>query len=90
MWGIVVQAFRHSADNTSTIDPEESLCDFFSKKVKEVFPDQTNHERQRKLVMQMSELWGAFVGSPVTRQSLKFFWLEECIDGGMYPFIEFL
>jgi predicted NAD/FAD-dependent oxidoreductase len=26
-------------------------------------------------------MWGAFVGSPIQRQSLKFFWLEECIDG---------
>ena len=25
--------------------------------------------------------WGAFVGSPVQNQSLKFFWMEECIDG---------
>ena len=36
------------------------------------------------LLLQMAELCGAFVGSPVYRQSLKFFWLEECIDGGTY------
>ena len=86
MWGIIVQAFKHSAENTATIDPEESLHDFFVVKVKELFP-QDNSEGQRKIVMQMSELWGAFVGSPITTQSLKFFWLEECIDGGMLLFI---
>ncbi|KAI9678030.1 MAG: hypothetical protein M1817_005974 [Caeruleum heppii] len=29
----------------------------------------------------MAEMWGAFVGDPVQRQSLKYFWLEECIEG---------
>jgi monoamine oxidase len=82
MWGIVLQAFKHSTENASTIDPKESLHDFFAEKVKEVFPDAANHEQQRKLVMQMSEMWGTFVGSPVQRQSLKYFWLEECIEGG--------
>ena len=81
MWGIILQAFRHSAENTATIDPEESLHDFFAVKVKEVFPEDGSEE-QRKIVMQMSHLWGAFVGSSVMTQSLKFFWLEECIDGG--------
>jgi monoamine oxidase len=81
MWGIVVQAFKHSAENTATIDPSESLEDFFIQKVQELYPNH-NQSENRKLVMQMAELWGAFVGSPVTTQSLKFFWLEECIDGG--------
>ncbi|KAK5150390.1 hypothetical protein LTR16_012680, partial [Cryomyces antarcticus] len=29
----------------------------------------------------MAEMWGAFVGTSIQRQSLKFFWLEECIEG---------
>jgi hypothetical protein len=82
MWGIIVQAFKHSAAHSSTIDPKDSLYDFFVERVQEAFP--TDSERQQKIVLQMSEMWGAFVGSPVERQSLKFFWLEECIDGGMF------
>jgi hypothetical protein len=82
MWNIVLQAFEHSTLNTSTIDPQESLYDFFEEKVKEIFPDGTKHEGQRKIVLQFSEMWGAMVGSPVRRQSLKYFWLEECIEGG--------
>jgi hypothetical protein len=83
MWGIIVQAFKYSAENTSTIDPGRSLHDFFKEKVVEEFPDEINQDLQRKIVMQMSELWGGFVGSSVTKQSLKFFWLEECVNGGM-------
>ncbi|KAH9220917.1 hypothetical protein DL95DRAFT_328955 [Leptodontidium sp. 2 PMI_412] len=80
MWGIIVQAFKHSADNTATIDPRESLYDFFLEKVQEIFPSQ-DESGEREIMMQMTEMWGAFVGSPVQTQSLKFFWLEECIDG---------
>lgn len=81
MWGIIVQAFKYSAENTATIDSKESLHDFFEKKAQEALSDAEDSER-RRIIMQMSHLWGAFVGSSVTRQSLKFFWLEECIDGG--------
>jgi monoamine oxidase len=83
MWKIIAQAFKYSAQNTSTIDPNESLKDFFEKKLVEEFPEKRDSDK-KKILMQMAELWGAFVGSPVYRQSLKFFWLEECIDGGMY------
>ncbi|KAH7356899.1 hypothetical protein BKA65DRAFT_217148 [Rhexocercosporidium sp. MPI-PUGE-AT-0058] len=80
MWGIIVKAFKHSADNTATIGPKESLYDFFLEKVQEIFPSK-DESRKREIMMQMTEMWGAFVGSPVQTQSLKFFWLEECIDG---------
>lgn len=81
LWGIIVQAFKHSADNTATIDPKESLYDFFVEKVQEMFPTK-EEARERETMLQLTEMWGAFVGSPVQTQSLKFFWLEECIDGG--------
>lgn len=32
--------------------------------------------------MQMAEMWGAYIGDPVHRQSLKFAWMEECCGGG--------
>ena len=38
MWDIVLEAFEYSAKNTSTIDPQLSLYDFFEEKVKERFP----------------------------------------------------
>ncbi|CZT44246.1 related to anon-37cs protein [Rhynchosporium secalis] len=80
LWGIIVQAFKHSAENTATIDPKESLYDFFLEKVQGIFPSK-DESKEREIMMQMTEMWGAFVGSPVQTQSLKFFWLEECIDG---------
>ncbi|KIH86642.1 hypothetical protein SPBR_08270 [Sporothrix brasiliensis 5110] len=90
MWTIVEEAFVHSNTNCSTIDPGESLYDFFVQRLDaHVTPagaDATEAEREaisrkRKLVLQMADFWGAFVGSPVGRQSLKYYWLEECIEG---------
>ena len=82
MWGIIKDAFDHSNQNSSTIDANESLYDFYLKRVNEKFPGTGDDERKRKILLQMSEMWGVFVGSAITRQSLKFFWLEECLEGG--------
>ncbi|KAI9819708.1 MAG: hypothetical protein M1832_003942 [Thelocarpon impressellum] len=38
-------------------------------------------EELRQKVLWVSEVWGAYVGEPIGSQSLKYFWLEECIDG---------
>ncbi|KEY72048.1 hypothetical protein S7711_00065 [Stachybotrys chartarum IBT 7711] len=82
MWDIVQDAFKHSNQNSADIGVGESLHDFFRLKVEEKIPEsEPDHKENRKLVMQLSEQWGAFVGSPIERQSLKFFWLEECIEG---------
>ncbi|KAF4975510.1 hypothetical protein FZEAL_7696 [Fusarium zealandicum] len=82
MWDIVQDAFKHSNNNSQDIDVKESLYDFFERKVAEKIPStEEDYERKRDIVFQVSELWGAFVGSPIERQSLKFFWLEECIEG---------
>lgn len=83
MWDIVQAAFKHSNKNSAEIDPNESLLDFFKVTLKELIPESTESwQRKRDIVLQMADLWGAFVGSPVESQSLKFFWLEECIEGG--------
>ena len=76
-WGIFADAFKYSKE-TKSIPPDRSLKDFFVGQVEQ--KDLT--VAQRKIVLQMSEMLGAFVGSAHDRQSLKFFWLEECIDGG--------
>lgn len=93
MWMIVEEAFVHSNANCSTIDPGESLYDFFLQRLDAHIPaaaaSATEAEveavaKKRKLVLQMSDFWGAYVGSPVGRQSLKYYWLEESIEGGTF------
>lgn len=36
----------------------------------------------RTLILQMADMWGGFIGDPWDKQSLRYFWLEECLDGG--------
>ena len=90
MWKIVEEAFVHSNANCSTIDPNESLHDFFQQRLEAHVPsagasNASAVKRRQEMVMQIAEFWGAFVGSPVSRQSLKYYWLEECIEGGRAP-----
>ncbi|KAH6840690.1 hypothetical protein B0I37DRAFT_220980 [Chaetomium sp. MPI-CAGE-AT-0009] len=82
MWNIIEDAFEYSNKHGTNIDPGRSLLDFFQEQVVRRIPDsQEGYQRKRRLLLQMAELWGNFVGSPLGTQSLKFFWLEECIEG---------
>lgn len=87
VWSIIEQAMKLSNEDSANIPSEKSLYDFFKEQVLNLFPTKTEESDDRvmngkqKTILQMAEMWGAFVGSPIQRQSLKFFWLEECIDG---------
>lgn len=79
VWGILDAAFKHSNENSASIPPDRSLMDFFETKVKEKQLD----ESTSKQVFQMAHVWGDYVGEPIETQSLKYMWLEECIDDGI-------
>ncbi|MCJ1386200.1 hypothetical protein MMC17_009326 [Xylographa soralifera] len=76
VWGIIADAFKYSND-ASSIPPDRSLEDFFVEKLEE----KDLSQEDTKIVLQIARMWGAFIGDPIERQSLKYFWLEECIDG---------
>ncbi|KAJ4249346.1 hypothetical protein NW757_007925 [Fusarium falciforme] len=82
-WEIIEEAFEHSSSYSQGIDSKQSLSDFFLQKLEEKVPN-TNpnyaNERKRRIIMQMSETWGTYIGSSADRQSLKFLWLEECLE----------
>jgi uncharacterized protein with NAD-binding domain and iron-sulfur cluster len=83
VWNIIEDAFEYSNKHGSEIDPDRSLLDFFREQAAKRIPDsEEGYEKRRHILLQTAELWGNFVGSPLSTQSLKFFWLEECIEGG--------
>ena len=83
MWNIIEDAYKFSNKNSSKINPEENLYDFFRQRSGTVISDDdANSEARREVLLQTAELWGAFVGGPIQRQSLRFCWLEECLEGG--------
>ncbi|KAI0540591.1 hypothetical protein GGR58DRAFT_460227 [Xylaria digitata] len=88
LWKIIGEAFESSAaankrDNGRSIPREESMYDFVRRRAGE----QALDNNERELLIQMSEMWGAYVGEPVWKQSLRFAWMEECC-GGEEMFVE--
>ncbi|ERF71533.1 hypothetical protein EPUS_00522 [Endocarpon pusillum Z07020] len=84
LWDIIEEAFEYSKKNEKSIPECASLYDYVAVRVKEKLPGQVGDQ---KLILSMSEMWGAYVGHPITRQSLRFAWMEECC-GGEELFIE--
>ncbi|OTB14601.1 hypothetical protein K445DRAFT_62583 [Daldinia sp. EC12] len=88
LWEIIERAFKASEtarekDKGKSIPREESLYNFIKRAAEELLED----EGDRQTLIQMSEMWGAYVGEPVWKQSLRFAWMEECC-GGEEVFVE--
>lgn len=77
-WDIVTEAFKYSNENCADIPSQTSLIDFIRKRLAEREKD----DESRDFILELAEMWGGFVGDSVRKQSLKWFWLEECLDGG--------
>lgn len=83
LWEIIERAFKTSQaaqekDGGKSIPSGDSLFDFITRSAAEELQD----EEERRILIQMSEMWGAYVGEPVWKQSLRFAWMEECCGGG--------
>lgn len=78
IWAIISDAFKYSNENFANISPKASLKGFFIEEIRE----KGLSKEGQALILQMAEMWGAFIGDPWDKQSLKYFWLEECLDGG--------
>ncbi|KAF2140643.1 uncharacterized protein K452DRAFT_327467 [Aplosporella prunicola CBS 121167] len=81
IWSIIGDAMAYSREHSASIPASKSLLDYIKEKTQGMYLNEKSDEKRRELLHRVAEMWGAFVGSPVESQSLKFFWLEECIDG---------
>lgn len=81
--GIIADAFRRSKESNESIHPDRSLYDFFVQKAERIFRNEPEDvaKRKRETLLLYARMWGAYIGSSVNKQSLKFFYLEECIEG---------
>ena len=78
VWDIVTDAFKYSNENCESIASDLSLKDFFRERLSASLLD----EEAQNTVLELAEIWGGFIGDSFERQSLKWFWLEECLNGG--------
>ncbi|KAI5919669.1 hypothetical protein F4810DRAFT_478590 [Camillea tinctor] len=81
LWEIITEAQEVSKvarqeNGGESIPIEDSLYDFIKRKSAEKLDDD-----ERQILIQMSEIWGAYVGEPIWKQSLRFAWMEECCGG---------
>ena len=77
VWETIANAFKYSDDHSDEIDPSRSLWDYFQEEIPKMLEDPD----EISMVLKMAQRWGRFIGDPIERQSLKFFFLEETIDG---------
>ncbi|KAL8684927.1 MAG: hypothetical protein Q9224_006061, partial [Gallowayella concinna] len=78
MWEIIEEAFKYSDKESSSIPQNQSLLDFFKLRLR----DKEIPDALAERVLQVCRSWGDYIGGDIDRQSLKYFWLEETIDGG--------
>ncbi|KJK76343.1 hypothetical protein H634G_08234 [Metarhizium anisopliae BRIP 53293] len=82
VWDLVQQAFEHSNTHGAETHADKSLLDFVRERITAMIPESDGEfAKKRETVLRLAEMWGTFVGSPVSQQSLKYFWLEECLEG---------
>lgn len=84
VWDILEKAIEFSKSSSGDVDPSTSLYGFFVDECNKMVDHGHWTDYQRTLVLSMSEMWGAYVGDRVERQSLKFFFLEDCIESGKF------
>ncbi|KAF4627745.1 hypothetical protein G7Y89_g10408 [Cudoniella acicularis] len=85
VWHIFEEALKFSTSNLGDVDSSTSLYDFFTDECNKMVDRGNWSDYERSLVLGMAEMWGAYVGDRVERQSLKFFFLEDCIESGKSP-----
>ena len=90
LWDTIGAAFRYSNERNAEIDERESLMDFLRERapaavrravVRSGSASEEEVRSKTEMVLAMAGVWGHYVGSETANQSLKFLWLEECLDG---------
>lgn len=77
VWDTINNAFAYSEKHGDRIPAELSLLDYFRDQVEK----SGLSAAEKALTLESCKLWGTYMGEPVWRQSLRFFRLEQCIDG---------
>lgn len=84
VWAILEAAIEHSTNGNEDIHYSENLYSFFESWCDRALQAGDMNRQEVELVLGMSQMWGAYVGDSVELQSLKYFYLEDCIEGGRH------
>ncbi|KAI4087768.1 MAG: hypothetical protein LQ344_006587 [Seirophora lacunosa] len=81
VWEVLEDAMEHSKISSGDIHSAASLYTYFETWCDQALQCGTMTQHEAGLVLGMSQMWGAYVGDRVEVQSLKYFYLEDCIEG---------
>ena len=83
VWEILEMAMDKSRKETVSIPDSAKMMDFFRQEVGRRRSQAKQPEAYESLMLQIVEMWGAFMGSECETQGLKNLWLDAGLEGGI-------
>ena len=83
VWDILEMAMEKSRKDTASLPDSAKMMDFFRQEVGRRRSQAKQPEAYEILMVQIVEMWGAFMGSECETQGLKNLWLDAGLEGGM-------
>jgi phytoene dehydrogenase-like protein len=82
VWEILEMAMDKSRKESGSMPDSVKMIDFFRQVVETRGSRAGQPEAYETLMMQIVEMWGAFMGDECENQSLKNIWLDAGLEGG--------
>ena len=83
VWEILEMAIYESRKETTSLPDSAKMMDFFRQEVESRRSQAKQPEVYESLMVQIVEMWGAFMGSECETQGLKNLWLDAGLEGGI-------
>jgi phytoene dehydrogenase-like protein len=87
VWKVLEMAMEKSRQESASLPDSLKMMDFFRKQVRSRRWKAGHPETYEPLMLQIVEMWGAFMGDECENQSLKNLWLEAGLEGGGFNFV---
>ena len=82
VWDILEIAMEKSRKESALLPDSLKMMDFFRQEIKRRRSKAKQPGAYESLMMQVVEMWGAFMGDDCENQSLKNLWLDGGLEGG--------
>ena len=83
VWEILEMAMDKSRKETASLSDSTKMMDWFRQEVTRRRSQAKQPDIYESLMVQIVEMWGAFMGSECETQSLKNLWLDAGLEGGI-------
>ncbi|KAJ5175411.1 uncharacterized protein N7482_001288 [Penicillium canariense] len=81
VWEILEMAIEKSRQESASLPDDSKMIDFFHEEVRTRRPKAQHPETYEALMLQIVEMWGAFMGDDCANQSLRNLWLDAGLEG---------